>query len=591
MKILIAEDDFTSRFVLRRILATMEDVELYEAEDGLKAWEMLQAGLRPELCFLDFNMPRMNGLELLKRMRNDPRFVAVKVCFCSAVRDRQIIMQAAALQMDNYILKPYDRAAIHSQVQKVRGIPRPAESLENSAEVCVRLGIDPAAYDARLDVLLQGVRTLTTRLPTLLMQLDVAGAFAVLDETKQAAQDLGVRRIFKLADGLSRSFRSEGGLSAESKNDTAAKLQQWLGRSAEHLMQMMSDMRGELLIVERLAAEARGGPATATNAPDSFKGRQQAELDALICTLSEVFRRGKLLAATKNIRSKSLNVPVKASFLGEDAAQTVGALTRRISFSLTLLDAETAEAIENCRKINDLIKLLSFPLDAGARWIPDAAIRLLEQEVAARNDQGIILLRQAIGPDFEAFMRQQEGIVREHLTRLYQQTETSGQASEAQVQAILQDVRERLQPALDGELTAHPVFSDLNPGNLAERGDDVRWASPFSLLQSAALLFRNAVTDPAFDRVFKFNTFDRQTFLQAMNVFEDTMGHHPNPERAAREIQQLEALATSPVNLQEKCRLAWALIKGGTEPASAAPEIRSEALRAVPGVRPAALPS
>ena len=138
----------------------------------------------------------------------------------------------------------------------------------------------------------------------------------------------------------------------------------------------------------------------------------------------------------------------------------MGVLTRRISFSLTILDAETADAIESCRKINDLVKLLSFPLEANARWIPDAAIRLLERELSARNDQGVMRLRQAIGPDFEAFMRQQEVIVREHLARLTPPAEISGQAAEAQVQEILQDVRGRLQPALDGKLTAYPVFSD-----------------------------------------------------------------------------------------------------------------------------------
>ena len=577
LRVLIVEDDKTSRFVLRRILETMEGLEIYEAEDGVKAWEMLNGGLMPHLCFLDFNMPRMSGLELLKRIRNDTRSAPLKVCFCSAVRDRDLIVQAAALQPDNYILKPYARSAIQAQVQKTRGTPRPEESLEAPPEVCARLGIDQATYDSRLTGLLGEVRTLTARLPTLLMQLDVTSALSALDTTKRAAHDLGVRRIFKLADGLSRSFKSDGSLTdrrVESKEETAAKLQQWLSRSADQLMQMMRDMRGELLTVERLAAENRLGPQSAALTPDSFKGRQQAELDALIHTLTEVFRRGKLLTANKNVRAKSLNVPVKAALLGEDAAQTVGALTRRISFSLTLLDAQTADAIENCRKINDLVKLLSFPLDASTRWIPDAAIGLLEEELSARNDQGVMLLRQAIGPDFEEFLRQQEGIVRANLTQLYQQTQTGGRPSEKQVQEILQDVRERLQPALDGQLTAHPIFSALDVGNLAERSDDARWSSPCSLLHHAALLFRTAATDPAFDRAFKFSTFDRQAFLQAMDVFGDPLGQQPDPERAAQEIQQLQAVAASPVSLLEKCRLVWGIIKGEAKaggPAPAAP--------------------
>ncbi len=579
LRVLIVEDDKTSRFVLRRILETLEGLELYEAEDGVKAWEMLQGGPLPDLCFLDFNMPRLNGLELLKRIRNDPRLAPLKVCFCTAVRDRHLIVQAAALQPDHYILKPYARSAIQAQVQKVRGIPRPEESLESSASVCTRLGISEATYDVRLSALLEEARTLTTRLPTLLLQLDVAGALAALEKTKQAAQDLGVRHLYKLADSLSRSFKADGSLTdrgVESKAEAAAKLQQWLSRSADHLMQMLGNLRGELLTVEKLATEARLGPALTQHEPDSFKARQQAELDTLISALSEVLRQGKLLAANKTIRSKSLNVPVKAALLGEDSAQTLGALTRRTSFSLTILDADTAEAIENCRKINDLVKLLSYPLDAGARWIPDAAIVLLEREVATRNDQGVLLLRAAIGPDFEAYMRQQEGVVRQHLTQLYQQSGAAGSATEAQVQAILQDIRERLQPALDGELTAHPVFSSLDFGNLAERADDARWASPFSLLISAARFFRTAATDPGFDRVFRFNTFDRQACLQAMNVFGDAIGDRVHAARAARELEQLDAVEGSPVSLLEKCRLVWGIIRNEAKPGPPPPAERTE---------------
>jgi hypothetical protein len=64
LRILIVEDDKTSRIVLRHILEALGDQEIYEAEDGLKAWEMLNGGLVPQLCFLDLNMPRMNGIEL-----------------------------------------------------------------------------------------------------------------------------------------------------------------------------------------------------------------------------------------------------------------------------------------------------------------------------------------------------------------------------------------------------------------------------------------------------------------------------------------------------------------------------------------------
>ena len=588
LRVLIVEDDLTSRFVLRRILEALgEDLEVYEAEDGLKAWETLNGGLVPHLCFLDLKMPRMNGVELLQRIRSDKRFTSLPVCFCSAVRDRHLIEQAAALQPDHYILKPYDRQAIHAQVQKVRGTPRSEESLEAPAAVCARLGIEPAAYELRLRALLENVGTLATRLPTLLMQSDVEGGISALDATMQAAQDLGACRILWLAGRLSRALKSDGSLPdrhAEPGPETAAKLQQWLNRTADQLMQTMHEMHGELQTVERLAAEVRLGSQSAKDASAAFKGRQREELDGLIRALTEVFRRGKLLAPNPDLCSMSLDDPVKAPVRGADSAPAVGERTRRISASLPLLDAETAAASESCRKIDDLVQRLSFPLDASTRWMPDTAIRLLERELSARNDQGVMRLRQAIGPDFEAFMRQQEVIVRENLARLTPPAEISGQAAEEQVQEILQDVRGRLQPALDGKLTAYPVFSQFDLGNLEDRSDGSRWAMPLSLLHHAALLFRTAIVDPDFDRAFQFKTFDRQAFLASMNVFGGPIGLHPDAGRAAREIQQLGAVATSPVSLLEKCRLVWGIMNGAAEPGDAPPEVRLETSNLLPSV-------
>ncbi len=571
MRVLIVEDDKTSRFVLRRILETMDALEIYEAEDGMKAWEMLKGGLLPQLCFLDFTMPKMDGLELLKRIRGDVRLAGMKVSFCSAVRDRQLIVQAAALQPDNYILKPYARSAILSQVQKARGTPRPEESLEPAAVVCSRLGIEREVYDQRLNGLLEDVRTLTARLPTLLMQLDVPGALMAMDKTRQAAEDLGVRRIFKLADTLSRSFRADGSLAdcqMDSKEETSAKLQRWLSRFADRLMQMMRDMRAELQIIERLLAESRLAPDGVMPVPDTFRGRPEAELGAMIILLADIFRQGRVLAAGKIIRSKPLNVPIKTSFLGEDSTQTVGGVTRRTSFSLTLLDAGTADAVEGCRKINDLLKLLSFPLEGGDRWIPPAALRLLDGELVARNERGVMLLRQAIGPNFEEFIRQKEMVVRENVGRGNSSSEVTTGASEEQVQEVLLAIRQRLQPALDGMLTAHPVLVECDLGNLTEHTDDIRWGLPLSLLQNAAQLQRTAITDSSFDRVFNFNTFDRTAFIKAMDVFGDDICRHLDPEQATCEIQVLEAVAASPVSQLEKCRLVWGIIQGQTKPGS-----------------------
>lgn len=565
LQILIVEDDRTSRFVLRRIIEALGTHEIHEAEDGQKAWDKLLGGLMPDLCFLDFNMPRLNGLELLRRIRADPRFAALKVCFCSAVRDRHLIVQAAALKPNDYILKPYSREAIQAQVQRIQGAPNASESLEPESGVCSRLGIDHSTYQARLDALLEEVRTTTVRLPTLLMRFDVVGVVTSLERARTAAQQLGARRIFRLVDNLRRSFEREGSLPTTreaSRDEANAHFQQWLSRSADHLMQGIQELRSEVQAIERLnQAGGADGEAGKQGRAVPAISPEEREIEIMVQALAEVFQRGRLIAASRTSRSRSLSVPIKASILGEDSAQTLGAVTRKTSFSLTILDPDTAKAVDDCRKVADLVKFLSLPLDGGARWIPDRAVALLESEIAARNSQGAMLLRHAIGEDVQAFLTRQEVLIRENLELLYRESGMSGAPSESQVEKILADIRERLQPALDGHLTNEVLYTTLELGNLLENRDDERWASPCLLLYHTALLQRSAYADSTFDRTFKFSTFDRQSFLESMNVFGDAFTRNPDAAHAENGIQQLEAINESPVSQFEKCRLLWAIIK------------------------------
>ena len=210
LRVLIVEDDSTSRLVLRGILETLDGLEIFEAGDGLQAWEMLDGGLLPQLCFLDLNMPQLNGVELLKRIRNDPRFSMVKACFCTAVRDRQSVVQATALHPDSYILKPYDNSVIEAQVLKAKSSQWPTERIDPPEDVLARLGIEQAAYDFRLDGLLVEARALITGLPLLLMQFDTARALAELDKIHSSARELGAHSLVKIIDELRDSFQSEG---------------------------------------------------------------------------------------------------------------------------------------------------------------------------------------------------------------------------------------------------------------------------------------------------------------------------------------------------------------------------------------------
>lgn len=82
MKVLVVDDSVTVRMIVSRVIAKLGH-EVGEAEDGMVAWEEIQRahsiGLAYEFVVTDVNMPRMDGLELIKKLRSDERFQSVGV--------------------------------------------------------------------------------------------------------------------------------------------------------------------------------------------------------------------------------------------------------------------------------------------------------------------------------------------------------------------------------------------------------------------------------------------------------------------------------------------------------------------------------
>lgn len=107
MKLMIVDDDAISRGLLRQIVSQEQGLDIVEAEDGMDAWGQLDAGADADLCLLDVMMPRMDGIQLLRRLRQDDRFKRLKVIICSVVRDGESIKAAVSLDVEGYILKPF----------------------------------------------------------------------------------------------------------------------------------------------------------------------------------------------------------------------------------------------------------------------------------------------------------------------------------------------------------------------------------------------------------------------------------------------------------------------------------------------------
>ena len=114
MKILVADDNAFSRELMRELLETSGHAIL-EAVNGRNALELIRR-CRPDLVFLDLQMPLQDGFSVIRELRNDSRFRRLPVVAVTAsamIGDRE---RAIAAGFDSYIAKPIDLCEVEAQV-------------------------------------------------------------------------------------------------------------------------------------------------------------------------------------------------------------------------------------------------------------------------------------------------------------------------------------------------------------------------------------------------------------------------------------------------------------------------------------------
>jgi two-component system chemotaxis response regulator CheY len=116
LHVLVVEDNANLRKVLMNILSKVGFQSLQEAEDGAKAWEIVQKG-QVGLLLTDWSMPVMNGLDLVMRIRAAPAPVKnLPVLMITALDTKNSVVQAAKQGVDAYIIKPF---SVQTIVQKI----------------------------------------------------------------------------------------------------------------------------------------------------------------------------------------------------------------------------------------------------------------------------------------------------------------------------------------------------------------------------------------------------------------------------------------------------------------------------------------
>jgi DNA-binding response OmpR family regulator len=119
-KIIMADDD---RIVRRIVVAKLSGLgyEVREAEDGQEALDLLEGGEVPDLLITDSLMPRMNGLELVRSIRNSPDgdLSALPVIMLTSRQSERDVIEGLETGLDDYVTKPFSPDELVARVRTV----------------------------------------------------------------------------------------------------------------------------------------------------------------------------------------------------------------------------------------------------------------------------------------------------------------------------------------------------------------------------------------------------------------------------------------------------------------------------------------
>lgn len=118
MKILVVDDFSTMRRIIRNLLRDLGFNNTAEADDGTTALPMLKNG-DYDFLVTDWNMPGMQGIDLLKAVRADAKLKALPVLMVTAEAKKDQIVAAAQAGVNGYVVKPFTAQTLKEKIDKI----------------------------------------------------------------------------------------------------------------------------------------------------------------------------------------------------------------------------------------------------------------------------------------------------------------------------------------------------------------------------------------------------------------------------------------------------------------------------------------
>ena len=118
MKIIVVDDFSTMRRIVKNILKQLGYENVEEAEHGAEAYEKLKDG-GFDFVITDWNMPVMDGLGLLKKIRSDQNIKDLPVLMVTAEAEKEKVVSAIQAGVNNYIVKPFNAQVMKEKMDKI----------------------------------------------------------------------------------------------------------------------------------------------------------------------------------------------------------------------------------------------------------------------------------------------------------------------------------------------------------------------------------------------------------------------------------------------------------------------------------------
>lgn len=118
MKILVVDDHESMRRIEKQLLNDLGYANVDMADDGATALPMVKTG-EYDFVISDWNMPKMEGLELLKAIRADEKISKTPVLMVTAESKKEKIIEAAQAGVNDYVVKPFNAEILKSKIARI----------------------------------------------------------------------------------------------------------------------------------------------------------------------------------------------------------------------------------------------------------------------------------------------------------------------------------------------------------------------------------------------------------------------------------------------------------------------------------------